>query len=313
MDEDFHHAPVMVDEVVELFRPVPAGVLVDATLGGAGHARKLLEARPDCTLIGIDRDREALAAAAQVLAPFGDRVVLRHARFDALGTIMSELRVDEISGALFDLGVSSPQLDRARRGFSYRQAGPLDMRMDTGEPWTAADVVNGYPEAELARVLREHGDERFAERIARAIVAARPIEDTTRLAEVVRAAIPAATRRTGGHPAKRTFQAIRIEVNRELEILGPTLDDTIARTTPGGRVAVLTYHSGEDRIVKGHFRHAVTGGCTCPPGLPCVCDAVRTVRLVRPEKRMARPEELARNPRAESARLRAVERLPADR
>lgn len=311
MDEVFRHEPVMADEVVELFRPVPAGVLVDATLGGAGHARRLLEARPDCSIVGIDRDREALAAAAEVLAPFGDRVVLRHARFDALDTIMSELRVDEISGALFDLGVSSPQLDLARRGFSYRHAGPLDMRMDGTEPWTASDVVNGYPEAELARVLREHGDERFADRVAKAIVAARPIEDTARLAAVVRDAIPAATRRSGGHPAKRTFQAIRIEVNRELEILGPTIDSAIARTAPGGRVAVLTYHSGEDRIVKGRFRQAVTGGCTCPPGLPCVCDAVRTVRLVRPEKRVARPAELARNPRAESARLRAVEKLPA--
>jgi len=313
MDEVFRHEPVMADEIVELFRPVPAGVLVDATLGGAGHARRLLEARPDCTLIGIDRDREALAAAADVLAPFGDRVVLRHARFDALRTIMSELRVDEISGALFDLGVSSPQLDRARRGFSYRQPGPLDMRMDASESWSAADVVNGYPEAELARVLREHGDERFADRIARAIVAARPIEDTAQLAAIVREAIPAATRRSGGHPAKRTFQAIRIEVNQELEILGPTLDEAMEVARPGGRVAVLTYHSGEDRIVKARFRHAVTGGCTCPPGLPCVCDAVRTVRLVRPEKRMARPDELARNPRAESARLRAVEKLPAAR
>jgi 16S rRNA (cytosine1402-N4)-methyltransferase len=240
-------------------------------------------------------------------------VVLRHARFDALVTIMSELRVDEISGALFDLGVSSPQLDRARRGFSYRQPGPLDMRMDATQSWSAADVVNGYPEEQLARVLREHGDERFADRIARAIVAARPIEDTAQLAAIVREAIPAATRRSGGHPAKRTFQAIRIEVNRELEILAPTVDDAIALAKPGGRVAVLTYHSGEDRIVKARFRHAVTGGCTCPPGLPCVCDAVRTVRLVRPEKRMARPEELARNPRAESARLRAVEKLPAAR
>jgi 16S rRNA (cytosine1402-N4)-methyltransferase len=312
MGEVFRHEPVMADEVVELFRPVPAGILVDATLGGAGHARKLLEARPDCTLVGIDRDREALAAAADVLAVFGDRVVLRHARFDALDTIMSELRVDEISGALFDLGVSSPQLDLARRGFSYRQAGPLDMRMDATETWTAADVVNGYPEAELARVLREHADERYADRIARAIVAARPIESTADLASIVRDAVPAPARRTGGHPAKRTFQAIRIEVNRELDILPEAIDAAIDATETGGRVVVLAYHSGEDRIVKERFRLAATGGCTCPPGLPCVCDAVQTVRLLKRGAWKASAEEVAANRRAESVRLRAVEKLAAN-
>lgn len=305
----FQHEPVMADEIVELFRPVPSGTLVDATLGGGGHARRLLEARPDCRLLGIDRDPDALEAAARVLASYGERVALVHARFDRLGTIMSELKVEQVSGVLFDLGVSSHQLDRAERGFSYRQDGPLDMRMDPTEPWTAADVVNGYSEAELARVLREHGDERFAERIARAIVAARPIESTADLARIVRDAIPAAARRRGGHPARRTFQAIRIEVNRELAVLPGALDDAIAATQPGGRVVVLAYHSGEDRIVKERFRHAATGGCSCPPGLPCVCDAVQTVRLVRPAPSKPSTAEILRNPRAESARLRAVEKL----
>jgi 16S rRNA (cytosine1402-N4)-methyltransferase len=312
VSEPFHHVPVMAVEVIKLFRSVPAGVLVDATLGGAGHARLLLEARPDCTLVGIDRDLDALAAAASVLAPFGDRVVLRHARFDALPTIMSDLRLPPVSGVLFDLGVSSPQLDRVERGFSYRAAGPLDMRMDASSAWTAADVVNGYDEGRLADVLRRHGDERFAGRIAKAIVAARPFETTAELAEVVREAIPAPARRRGGHPAKRTFQAIRIEVNRELEVLPGAIDAAIDATAPGGVVAVLSYHSGEDRIVKERFREHVTGGCHCPAGLPCVCDAVQTVRLVRVAKSPS-AAELEANPRAESAHLRAVEKLSVNR
>jgi 16S rRNA (cytosine1402-N4)-methyltransferase len=308
----FHHVPVLAEQIVEIFRPVPPGWVVDATVGGGGHARLLLESRPDLHLLGLDRDRRALAAAALVLAPFGDRVTLRHARFDRLGDVMSELHLPNASGALFDLGVSSPQFDHAERGFSYRHDARLDMRMDQDEAWSATDVVNGYAEADLARVLRQHGDERFAERIAAAIVAARPIESTAELAAVVRDAIPAPARRRGGHPAKRTFQAIRIEVNRELEVLPVALDAAIARTAPGGRVAAIAYHSGEDRIVKDRFRQAATGGCACPPGLPCVCDAVRTVRLLRPGAWKPAREECAANPRAESARLRAVERLQTD-
>ena len=212
---------------------------------------------------------------------------------------------------LFDLGVSSPQLDRAERGFSYRQAAPLDMRMDRRGGPTAATVVNEYPEAELASVLRRYGDERFAARIARAIVAARPVSTTGELADLVREAIPAPARRRGGHPAKRTFQAIRIEVNDELAILPGSIDAAIELLAPGGRIAVLSYHSGEDRIVKDRLREAETGGCTCPPGLPCVCGAVPVVRLLRRGGWVADPAEVARNPRAESARLRAAERLPA--
>jgi 16S rRNA (cytosine1402-N4)-methyltransferase len=281
---------------------------VDATVGGGGHARLLLEARPDLRLVGIDRDPAALAAAADVLAPFGERVTLRHARFDDLETVMTDVQ-PPVSGVLFDLGVSSPQLDRGERGFSYRHDGPLDMRMDPSEQWTAADIVNGYPEVELVRMLQEHGDERFAIRIAAAIVANRPIETTAQLAAIVRDAIPAPARRRGGHPARRTFQAIRVEVNRELDILPTAIDAALDLTAPRGRVAVLSYHSGEDRIVKERFRHAVTGGCTCPPGLPCVCDAVQTVRLLRPGAWKPTPAEVQANPRAESARLRAVEKL----
>jgi 16S rRNA (cytosine1402-N4)-methyltransferase len=305
---DFIHIPVMADRIVEIFRPVPEGVLVDATVGGGGHARLLLEARPDLRLVGIDRDPAALAAAAEALAPFGDRVTLRRARFDDLETVMTDVQ-PPVTGVLFDLGVSSPQLDRGERGFSYRHDGPLDMRMDPSDRWTAADIVNGYPEVELVRVLQEHGDERFAIRIAAAIVANRPIETTAQLAAIVRDAIPAAARRRGGHPAKRTFQAIRIQVNRELDILPTAIDAALEMTAPRGRVAVLAYHSGEDRIVKERFRHAVTGGCTCPPGLPCVCDAVQTVRLLRPGAWKPTAAEVQANPRAESARLRAVEKL----
>ena len=317
MNTPFHHVPVMADSIVDLLRPVPAGVLVDMTLGGGGHARLLLEARPDCRLLGLDRDRDALSAAGANLAPFGDRVMLRHARFDDLASIMTELQIPSVSGVLFDLGVSSHQLDRAERGFSYRHDGPLDMRMDAGDPEhdgearTAGDIVNGYDVHDLARVLREHGEERFANRIAHAIVAARPIESTAELADIVRDAIPAPARRRGGHPAKRTFQAIRIEVNNELAILGTAIDAAVEATAPHGRVAVLAYHSGEDRIVKARFRHHATGGCTCPPGLPCVCDAVKTVRLLKAGAAKPTEAEISANRRAESARLRAVEKLTA--
>jgi 16S rRNA (cytosine1402-N4)-methyltransferase len=252
-----------------------------------------------------------VAAAAAHLAPFADRVTLVRSRFDHLEQIMSDLAVreEELSGVLFDLGVSSPQLDEPERGFSYRWDSPLDMRMDPDDPWSAGDVVNGYQEAELAHVLAAYGDERYARRIAKAIVEARPIETTAELAAVVAEAIPAPARRRGGHPAKRTFQAIRIAVNRELDILPGALDRAIEMTRAGGRVVALAYHSGEDRIVKDRFRHAATGGCTCPPGLPCVCDAVATVRLLRPGALKPQAAEIAMNRRAESARLRAVEKL----
>ena len=309
MTADFEHAPVMRDEIVETFRTVPAGVVLDATLGGGGHAEALLDARADLRLLGLDRDPAALDAATARLDRFGDRVMTHRCRFDELDAAMSAHSVAELSGALFDLGVSSPQLDRADRGFSYRNEGPLDMRMDSDAAWSADDVVNGYSEQELARVISQHGDERFARRIARAIVAARPVETTTQLAAIVTAAIPAPARRTGGHPAKRTFQAIRIEVNGELEALPEALDKAIDALVPGGRMAVLSYHSGEDRIAKDRIRQAETGGCECPPELPCVCGAVKTVRVVRGVPKRPNAEEQASNRRASSARLRVAEKL----
>lgn len=310
---DFSHRPVMLDEIVEVFASVPPGWVLDATLGGAGHATALLEAHPHLRILGLDRDGDALAVASARLAVHGDRAATAHVRFDHLDHAMEALSVDHLSGALFDLGVSSPQLDRTERGFSYRHEAPLDMRMDQREPWTASDIVNGYDESQLAQALRRHGDERFATRIARAIVAARPVETTTQLAEIVVAAIPAAARRTGGHPAKRTFQAIRIELNRELEVLPAALDLAIERTVEGGRIAVLSYHSGEDRIVKQRMRFAETGGCVCPPELPCVCDAVQTVRVVRGIPKTPSEAERTANPRARSARLRVVERVAPTR
>src|SRR5215211_1345992 len=198
---EFEHAPVMRDEIVDTFRSVPAGVVLDATLGGGGHAEAILDARADLMVLGLDRDPDALDAASTRLDRFGDRVMTHRCRFDELDAAMSAHAVAELSGALFDLGVSSPQLDRAERGFSYRNEGPLDMRMDSNAPWSADDIVNGYAEEELARVIRQHGDERFARRIAGAIVAARPVESTTQLAAIVTAASPAAARRTGGNPA----------------------------------------------------------------------------------------------------------------
>jgi len=308
------HLPVMVAEVVDALRPVPPGVILDATVGAGGHAAALLEALPDHVLVGLDRDDDALVAAGGALARFGGRVTLRRANFDRLGEGLSELGgplsgAPGVSAVLFDLGVSSMQLDRAGRGFSFRGEGPLDMRADRRQALTAADVVNGYDEAELARVLAVYGEERFARRIAGAVVAARPLTTTVALADVVRNAIPAPARRRGGHPAKRSFQAIRIEVNGELAALGSTVDAALDLLVPGGRCLVLAYHSGEDRIVKSRFADAATGGCTCPPRLPCVCGAAPRARLVWRGTHRPRPFEQAANPRSESARLRAAEKL----
>jgi 16S rRNA (cytosine1402-N4)-methyltransferase len=310
MSEAYQHRPVLLDEVVEFFRPVPPGVIVDATVGGGGHARAILEALPDHSLIGLDRDADALTAAAAALAGLEDRAVLRQARFDDIDTILQETGHERIAGVLYDLGVSSPQFDRPDRGFSYRADGPLDMRMDRSQAMSADDVVNHYDERRLAGLIRDHGDERFAARIAKAIVAARPINGTARLAEVVRDAVPAPARRRGGHPARRTFQSIRIEVNRELDVLPTAIDKGVALLAPGGRIVAIAYHSGEDRIVKARLRDAETGGCVCPPGLPCTCGATPLVRLVKRGAVKPTAAEIAANPRAESARLRVAERLP---
>jgi 16S rRNA (cytosine1402-N4)-methyltransferase len=312
MRQVFEHEPVMEAEVVALFAPVPAGVIIDATVGGGGHASAILDAHPHLRVLGIDRDPEAVTAATDRLARFGDRATVRHAPFDRLADEMEHSAGssdDPVTGVLFDLGVSSPQLDVAERGFSYRQDGPLDMRMDRSAGPSAADVVNTWSVNDLSRLFVANGEGRFAMRIARAIVAGRPFTTTSQFAETVRAAIPAATRRTGGHPAKRVFQAIRIAVNDELDMLADTVPVAIDILAPRGRCVAISYHSGEDRIVKAAFAQAETGGCVCPPGLPCACGAVPVGRLVFRGARRPSAEEQSRNRRAESARLRAVERL----
>jgi 16S rRNA (cytosine1402-N4)-methyltransferase len=318
MSQAFEHQPVMTAEVVDLLGPVPPGMIVDATLGGGGHAAALLTARDDITVLGIDRDPEAVSAATRTLEAFGSRAVVRRSRFDLLRQVVggvhdqSGVPVERrgLSGVLFDLGVSSPQLDVAERGFSYRRDARLDMRMDPTSGRTAADVVNEYDEDALVDLFADNGEGRFARRIARAIVAARPLTTTGELADVVRTAIPAATRRTGGHPSRRVFQAIRIAVNEELDQLATALEQALDLLAPGGRCVVIAYHSGEDRLVKALFTKMATDDCHCPPGLPCVCGADPQFRLVTRGARRPGADELAANPRAEAARLRVIERLP---
>ena len=307
MSGPFVHLPVMLVEVVSLLAPVPEGIFVDATLGGGGHSEAVLDAHPGLRLVGYDRDPEAVAAATARLARFGPRIKVRRDRYDALATLPPP---GPVTALLFDLGVSSPQLDRPERGFSYRHDGPLDMRMDPSVSFTAADVVNGYDEAHLADVLRSHADERFARQIAAAIVAHRPFERTTQLAAVVRDAVPAAARRRGGHPATRTFQALRIEVNDELGALDRALRAGIELLAPGGRVVVLTYHSGEDRLVKQILREAERGTAErLDPALPPPPGIHPLVRLLGRGGRTPAPTEVSANRRAASARLRAAERL----
>ncbi len=317
MSQAFDHAPVMAAEVVELLGAVPPGLVLDATVGGGGHAAALLGRHPHLEVLGLDRDPDAVAAARRTLAPYGARATVAQRRFDELAAAVDEHRRRTgrpgrgLSAALFDLGVSSPQLDITERGFSYRRDAPLDMRMDPTSGRTAADVVNGFDEETLAELFADSGEGRFARRIARAIVAARPLATTGELAEVVRSAIPAAARRTGGHPARRVFQAVRIAVNEEVEQLRAGLQAALGLLDPGGRCLVIAYHSGEDRLVKSVFSRAATGDCRCPPGLPCVCGAVPEYALVTRGARRPSAAEVHRNRRAESARLRVIERLPA--
>jgi 16S rRNA (cytosine1402-N4)-methyltransferase len=303
-------------EVVELLLPVPAGLIVDCTVGGAGHSMLLLEARSDVRLLGIDRDERAVMAARARLARFGTRAQVVHGGFEQLATLVEHHGEGEaVMGILMDLGVSSPQLDRAERGFSYRHDAPLDMRMDAKQSLTASQVVNEYDEQQLAAVIHQYGEERFARRIAHAIVGARPVQSTRELADIVRDAIPAATRRRGPHPARRTFQAIRMEVNRELPNLADGLEDSVHVVGPEGRVLVLAYHSLEDRMVKESFNRwaGVDARAREPRKLP-VREASRpgVVRLLTRRPLRPRADEVAANPRAESARLRAVERLIPD-
>jgi len=303
----------MVDEIVECFATVPTGVVVDATFGLGGHSKAILKAHPSLQILGLDQDAFAVANAQKMIVEdpsVHGRLTIRRARFDSLNQVLAELSIDQISGALFDLGVSSPQLDIAERGFSYRNDGPLDMRMDQRGEVSAADVVNTYEESELAHLIASNADERFARRIARAIVAARPINTTIHLAEIIVSAIPAPARRTGGHPAKRTFQAIRIEVNKELEILAQALQTAIDATKVGGRVAVLTYHSGENRIVKQVFRSAENDTDEPIIGSPFVHESQLGQRRGRRVRISQHPsdKEQSENRRAKSARLRVIEK-----
>jgi len=316
---DQPHVPVLLDRIVALLVDAPDGPIVDLTLGAGGHARAVAEARVarygHAHVVGVDRDPDALALATANLADVeGLRLDTVQRRFDGLGEVLDELGIDRVAGVLLDLGISSMHVDRAERGFSYRQDGPLDMRMGPDAPRTAAELIAETPERELARILQRYGDERFARRIARAVKQADPAPTTTtELADVVRDAIPAAARRTGGHPATRTFQALRIAVNGELEAIEDVLPTAIDRLAPDGVMAVLAYHSLEDRLVKRAFTDAATG-CICPPDLPvCACGRVPDVEhLVRRPERPG-DAEVAANPRASAARLRAVRRLPESR
>jgi 16S rRNA (cytosine1402-N4)-methyltransferase len=312
-EAEFSHLPVMVREVVELLLPVPEGLIVDCTVGGAGHSRALLDARPDLNLLGIDRDTDAATVARQRLAPYGARAQVVVGGFERLAELVDRYSEGErVMGILMDLGVSSPQLDRPERGFSYRFDAPLDMRMDAKQALTAADVVNGYDVEDLAGVISRNGEERFARRIARGIAAARPLRTTRELVDVIRDAIPAPARRRGGHPARRTFQAIRMEVNRELPNLADGLGDSVHVIGPEGRVLVLAYHSLEDRMVKETFAGwADTGSAPALPKL-AIQEPKRSplVRLLTRRPLRPRADEVAANRRAESVRLRAVERLP---
>ena len=318
---DARHVPVLLDRVLDLLAPavdqrVAAGhvpVVVDATLGLGGHTEALLRRFEDLRVVGIDRDTEALRRARTRLAEFGDRVVYAHAVYDELPEVLADAGLRHVDGVLFDLGVSSMQLDLADRGFAYAQDAPLDMRMTPGEGITAADVLNTYAANQLARVLRVHGEEKFARRIADAVVAAREVEPFTssaRLVELVRESIPAAARRTGGHPAKRTFQALRIEVNDELAVWSRALPAALDALGVGGRVVVLAYHSLEDRIAKRAMAEVTT--LDVPHGLPVVpAELEPRFRSLTRGAEQASEAESAQNPRARSVRLRAVERVAA--
>ena len=308
----FEHKSVLLKETVDSLCIRPDGIYVDGTLGGGGHAFEVCRRLgPGGRLIGIDQDQDAIAAASERLAPFGDRAVIVRSNYRQIQDVLEGLQIGRVDGIYLDLGVSSYQLDTAERGFSYREDAPLDMRMDRRNTQTAADLVNGCDESELYRIVRDYGEEKFAKNIAKHIVKARqekPIETTGELTEIIKAAIPAKMRATGGHPAKRTFQAIRIALNHELEVLDQSIDTMIQLLNPGGRLSIITFHSLEDRIVKNRFREN-ENPCICPPDFPvCVCGRVSRGRVITRKPILPSEEELEENKRAKSAKLRVFER-----
>lgn len=309
---EFMHKPVLLNEVIEALNIKPYGVYVDCTLGGAGHSTAILASDPTVHLVGIDQDAEALTAARHRLKPYQERVTLVHSNFSNLAQILAEHQVGPVDGILMDIGVSSPQLDQPERGFSYQHKANLDMRMDRSQSLDAGHIVNTYSEADLAEIFFKYGEERFSRRIARFIVQRReskPIETTDELGEIIKEAIPAKTRRQGPHPAKRCFQALRIAVNDELNVLETTLSQAIECLRSKGRLAVITFHSLEDRIVKKTFGEQAKT-CTCPPSLPiCVCKQKPRIKLVTSKPIVASSTELEENPRSRSAKLRVAERL----
>ena len=312
---EFRHEPVLYQEVLENLRINPSGIYVDGTLGGAGHgsavAARLTEGG---RLIGIDQDRDAVAAAQEKLAPYAGRVTIVRDNYEHIPEILDGLGISQVNGILLDLGVSSFQLDNPERGFSYNTDEPLDMRMDQDSPLTAADIVNGWSEEELRRILRDYGEERYAAGIARKIVAVRqekPLATTGDLVKVIRASIPMRMQEKYGNPCKRTFQAIRIACNRELDVLEDSMDRLIERLSPGGRICVITFHSLEDRIVKNAFRRN-ENPCTCPPEFPvCVCGKIPQGRVITRKPILPSGEEVERNRRASSAKLRVFEKAAA--
>lgn len=309
---EFLHKPIMVEECLRLLAPERGGWFADGTLGGGGHAEAVLTHAQDVRLLGIDRDAEAISAARKRLEPFGERFAAVRGNFFEIERILEENRIAGLDGMLIDLGVSSYQLDNAARGFSYNEDAPLDMRMDTSAGFSAYDVVNGYDEKTLARMISEYGEENWASRIASFIAAARQkgaIKTTYELVDLIKAAIPAAARREGPHPAKRTFQAIRIEVNGELKGLGKAIEDIASCLNTGGRLAVITFHSLEDRIAKQTFNR-LHKPCTCPPKSPiCICGKTATVNVLTRKPIYPSEEEIENNPRARSAKLRGIEKI----
>ncbi len=311
---EFSHVSILAPECMEILQPERGGVYVDCTAGGGGHSFEIARRLPEGgRLICLDRDDAALAACEKRLSPFADRVTLVKTNFSGIGSALDSLGIEQIHGVMWDLGVSSYQLDEKGRGFSYTAEAPLDMRMDQSAAFCARDVVNGYSEAELIRVIRDYGEEKFAARVARIICetrAEKPIETTSELADIVYRAIPAAARRNEKqHPARRTFQAIRIEVNGELDSIPPSLEEAIRRLAPGGRAAVITFHSLEDRITKHTFSE-LASGCTCPPNFPvCVCGKKPIIKLLNKKPSLPTEEEIACNPRSHSAKLRGAEKL----